>query len=173
MLHRTVEYVEHGYSSGLTKAATKTNRVRRGKCIVSVNDANAMVVANMDCVYPYEGYEVQRVPIGGGFYLVAPLYTADSIRVPGGNVVYQSYLNLEGEMIERVCYPRRYTDWAGKSTIAKLEAIPNLLDRFVAIWRHPWSPELTIPELAERCKSIQFTKRGDWDQPFELTTKEY
>lgn len=171
MLYRTIEYAEHGYLSGLTKAAKK-NKFRRGVTMADVHKMNGLYLANRSCVYPYGGYEVQRVPLGGGFCLIAPLYDESGIHRIGGNVVYQRYLDVDCATVERVYYSDGFKEWAGEDKVKELESINVKLNRFIVAWKNPWEPKLTVSELLEKISVSKFVERAHWNESFELSIVE-
>ena len=171
MLHNIAEYTDHGYSSGLTKSVKK-HRIRRGKSLGDIHEMNAQRAADLPCVYPYGGYEIQRVPIGGGFCLIAPLYNEAGIYAIGGNVVYQQYLDADRNHVERIFYSAAFKKWVDPIKFAEIEAIENLYDRFLVTWRLPWMPSNTIPEILAKVANGMFTEKATWTQPFELTAVE-
>lgn len=171
MLNNIAEYTDHGYTSGLTKAVKK-HRIRRGKTLGDIHEMNAQRAADLPCVYPYGGYEIQRVPIGGGFCLIAPLYNEGGIYAIGGNVVYQQYLGDDGVQAERIFYSAAFKKWVAPKILAEIEAIENMYDRFLVTWRLPWMPDNTVAEIHAKIANGKFVERSSWTQPFELTAVE-
>ncbi len=171
MLNNIAEFTNHGYTSGLTKAVKK-HRIRRGKTLGDIHEMNAQRAADLPCIYPYGGYEIQRVPIGGGFCLIAPLYNEKGIYDIGGNVVYQQYMGDDGNVVERLFYSAAFKMWVCPDKFAEIEKIENLYDRFLVTWRLPWMQDDSIQEILAKISNGIFTERAVWEQPFEMTAVE-
>lgn len=166
MLHNFVEFTSHSYLSGLSVAGNK-HRVKKNKPLDKVHDLNGRILANRACVYPYNGYEVQKTPIAGGYRFIAPIYNESGVHEIGGNVIYQNYLNSNGKIVETIHHSTQFKMWVDPVHLEQIGNIINKVDQFLTIWKYPWMMDHGIGEISRLASKVRFIETSIWDQPFE------